>query len=55
MLCSCGGREGFRFRDSVEVQGVGPLGICHVIRARMLVASEFVAIDGSPFRLNMAL
>jgi threonine dehydrogenase-like Zn-dependent dehydrogenase len=47
--------EGFRFGDTVVVQGVGPLGLCHIIKARMLGAGNIVAIDRSPFRLTMAL
>lgn len=47
--------EGFRFGDTVVVQGVGPLGLCHVIKARMLGAGKIVAIDHSAFRLNLAL
>lgn len=44
--------EGFRFGDTVVVQGVGPLGLCHVIKARMLGAGNIMAIDRSQFRLN---
>jgi L-iditol 2-dehydrogenase len=47
--------EGFRFGDTVVVQGVGPLGLCHVMKARMLGAGNVVAIDRSSFRLKMAL
>jgi L-iditol 2-dehydrogenase len=47
--------EGFRFGDTVVVQGVGPLGLCHVIKARMLGAGNIIVIDRSAFRLNMAL
>lgn len=47
--------EGFRFGDMVVVQGVGPLGMCHVIKARMLGAGTIVAIDRSAYRLKMAL
>jgi threonine dehydrogenase-like Zn-dependent dehydrogenase len=47
--------EGFRFGDTVVVQGVGPLGMCHVIKARMLGAGNIVAIDRSPMRLSLAL
>ena len=46
--------EGFRFGDTVVVQGVGPLGMCHVMKARMLGAGTIVAIDRSEFRLNLA-
>jgi threonine dehydrogenase-like Zn-dependent dehydrogenase len=47
--------EGFRFGDTVVVQGVGPLGMCHVIKARMLGAGNIIAIDRSAFRLGLAL
>jgi threonine dehydrogenase-like Zn-dependent dehydrogenase len=47
--------EGFRFGDTVVVQGVGPLGMCHVMKARMLGAGQVIAIDRSPFRLQLAL
>jgi threonine dehydrogenase-like Zn-dependent dehydrogenase len=47
--------EGFRFGDTVVVQGVGPLGMCHVIKARMLGAGTIVAIDRSAYRLKLAL
>lgn len=47
--------EGFRFGDTVVVQGVGPLGLCHVIKARMLGAGNIIVIDRSAFRLAMAL
>jgi L-iditol 2-dehydrogenase len=47
--------EGFRFGDTVVVQGVGPLGMCHVMKARMLGAGNIVAIDRSSYRLERAL
>lgn len=40
--------------DTVVVQGVGPLGLCCLIKARILGAGEIVAIDLSDFRLRMA-
>lgn len=40
--------------DTVVVQGVGPLGLCCLIKARILGAGEIVAIDLSDFRLKMA-
>jgi L-iditol 2-dehydrogenase len=48
------GGEGFHSGDTVVIQGVGPLGIVHVIKARMLGAGEIIAIDHSPLRLNLA-
>jgi threonine dehydrogenase-like Zn-dependent dehydrogenase len=47
--------EGFRFGDTVVIQGVGPVGICHVMKARMLGAGEIIVIDRSTTRLEMAL
>ncbi len=47
--------EGFRFGDTVVVQGAGPVGLCHVIKARMLGAGNIIVIDRAAFRLNMAL
>jgi threonine dehydrogenase-like Zn-dependent dehydrogenase len=46
--------ESFRFDDTVVVMGVGPLGMCHVMKARMLGAGEIIAIDRSDFRLGFA-
>jgi L-iditol 2-dehydrogenase len=40
--------------DTVVVQGVGPLGLCCLIKARMLGAGEIIAVDLSDFRLTMA-
>lgn len=48
-------REGFTSGDTVVIQGVGPLGLFHVMRARMLGAGDIVAIDLSPERLEMAV
>jgi len=39
---------------SVVVIGVGPLGLCHAIKARMLGCGELVAIDVLPTRLAFA-
>ncbi|UCH51385.1 MAG: zinc-binding dehydrogenase [Chloroflexota bacterium] len=47
--------EGFRFGDTVVVQGVGPLGLCHVIKARMLGAGNIIVTDRSSLRLELAL
>jgi threonine dehydrogenase-like Zn-dependent dehydrogenase len=46
--------ESFRFDDSVVVLGVGPLGMCFVMKARMLGAGTIIAIDLSDFRLDFA-
>lgn len=47
-------QEGFRFGDTVVIQGVGPLGLCHLIKARLLGAGDIIAIDALPSRLAMA-
>ncbi|HKV43147.1 MAG TPA: zinc-binding dehydrogenase [bacterium] len=46
--------ESFLFDDTVVVLGVGPLGMCHVIKARMLGAGTLIAVDLSAHRLDMA-
>lgn len=46
--------ESFRFDDSVVVLGTGPLGMCFVMKARMLGAGTIVAIDLSDYRLDFA-
>jgi threonine dehydrogenase-like Zn-dependent dehydrogenase len=44
----------FRRGDSAVVIGVGPLGLCHVIKARFLGAGELIAIDLFAARLERA-
>lgn len=44
----------FRPGDSVAVIGIGPLGLCHVIKARFLECGELIAIDLLPSRLRDA-
>jgi threonine dehydrogenase-like Zn-dependent dehydrogenase len=46
--------ESFRFDDTVVVFGVGPLGMCFLIKARMLGAGTIIAVDLSDYRLNFA-
>jgi threonine dehydrogenase-like Zn-dependent dehydrogenase len=46
--------ESFRFDDTVVVLGVGPLGMCFMMKARMLGAGTIIAVDKSEFRLNFA-
>jgi threonine dehydrogenase-like Zn-dependent dehydrogenase len=46
--------ESFRFDDTVVVLGVGPLGMCFLMKARMLGAGTIVAIDLSDYRLDFA-
>src|SRR6202522_2665336 len=46
--------ESFRFDDTVAVLGVGPLGMCFLMKARMLGAGTIFAVDKSDYRLNFA-
>ncbi|MBQ9392681.1 MAG: zinc-binding dehydrogenase [Oscillospiraceae bacterium] len=46
--------EGFAFGDTVVILGAGPLGIMHLIKARMLGADQVIMTDTSPFRLAFA-
>jgi len=46
--------ESFRFDDTVVVLGVGPLGMCFLMKARMLGAGTIIATDLSDYRLNFA-
>lgn len=46
--------ESFRFDDTVVVLGAGPLGMCLLMKARMLGAGTIIAIDLSPYRLDFA-
>ncbi len=46
--------EAFLFDDTVVVLGVGPLGMCFLMKARMLGAGNIIAIDLSDYRLNFA-
>jgi len=44
--------EAFLFDDTVVVLGVGPLGMCFLMKARMLGAGTIIAVDLSDYRLN---
>lgn len=46
--------ESFRFDDTVVVLGVGPLGMCFLMKARMLGAGTIIAVDLSQYRLDFA-
>lgn len=46
--------ESFRFDDAVVVFGVGPLGMCFLMKARMLGAGTIIAVDLSDYRLGFA-
>jgi threonine dehydrogenase-like Zn-dependent dehydrogenase len=46
--------EGFGSGASIAVQGVGPMGLLHVFKARIMGAGDIIALDRSDFRLAMA-
>jgi len=46
--------ESFLFDDTVVVLGVGPLGMCFAMKARMLGAGTIMAVDLSDYRLEFA-
>ncbi|HET7716015.1 MAG TPA: zinc-binding dehydrogenase [Bauldia sp.] len=46
--------EPFRAADTVVILGVGPIGICHLIKARFLGAGRVIAVDPSQYRLDLA-
>jgi L-iditol 2-dehydrogenase len=46
--------QSFQFDDTVVVMGVGPLGMCFLMKARMLGAGTIIAVDLSDYRLNFA-
>jgi threonine dehydrogenase-like Zn-dependent dehydrogenase len=45
---------GSRFAHSVAVLGVGPLGLCHLIKAKLMGAGKLIATDRFPSRLALA-
>ncbi len=45
---------GSRFGQTIAVLGVGPLGLCHLIKAKLLGAGNLIATDRFPSRLRMA-
>jgi threonine dehydrogenase-like Zn-dependent dehydrogenase len=47
-------KEGLSPGDTVVIQGVGPLGMCNALMARMLGAGKIVVIDKSEYRLRLA-
>jgi len=46
--------RGHGFGESVAVLGVGPLGLCHLLKARLIGCGRLVAIDVLPSRLDLA-
>src|SRR5437868_14849997 len=47
-------REACQFDDTVVVLGVGALGMCFLMKARMLGAGNIIAADLSDYRLQFA-
>lgn len=47
-------KEGLSPGDTVVIQGVGPLGLCNALMARMLGAGKIVVIDKAEYRLELA-
>jgi threonine dehydrogenase-like Zn-dependent dehydrogenase len=47
--------RGFGFGDTVVVQGVGPIGLLHVTKARILGAGTIIAVDNSRYKLDLAM
>jgi L-iditol 2-dehydrogenase len=48
------GGEGFGSGATVVIQGTGPMGLLHVLKAHILEAGTIIALDRSDFRLQMA-
>lgn len=46
--------EGFGSGATVAIQGVGPMGLLHVLKARIMGAGDIVALDRSDYRLGIA-
>ena len=46
--------EGFLSGASTLIQGAGPLGICHLIKARVMGAGQIIVSDFSDYRLALA-
>jgi L-iditol 2-dehydrogenase len=53
-LALIGQMGGARFGGSFAVVGTGPLGMCHLIKARLLGAGKIIATDLHPSRLELA-
>jgi threonine dehydrogenase-like Zn-dependent dehydrogenase len=45
---------GFEFGENVVVFGVGPLGLCHLVKSRLLGCGKLIAIDLFRSRLELA-
>ncbi len=46
--------EGFGTGASVAIQGVGPMGLLHVFKSRIMGAGDIIALDRSDYRLGVA-
>jgi len=46
--------RGFGLMDTVLIQGVGAMGLAHLIKARVLGAGDIIAMDVSDYRLKLA-
>lgn len=46
--------EGFNYNDTIVIQGVGPLGLIHLIKARQMGAGKIIVTDVSDYKLNLA-
>jgi L-iditol 2-dehydrogenase len=46
--------RGFGLMDTVLIQGVGAMGIAHLIKCRVLGAGEIIALDTSDYRLKLS-
>lgn len=46
--------KGFHFGDTVVVQGVGPIGMMMIAKARLLGAGKVIALDNFPMKLELA-
>lgn len=46
--------RGFGLMDTVLIQGVGAMGIAHLIKCRVLGAGDIIALDTSDYRLKLA-
>lgn len=53
-LAIIGMSGGDRFGGSVAVLGAGPLGLCHLVKAKLLGAGKIIATDRFPSRLRAA-
>jgi len=46
--------RGFGLMDTVLIQGVGAMGLAHLIKARVLGAGDIIALDTSDYRLKLS-